>query len=46
MKTKIDAAAICLDKGCDMIIAAGDNPQILYDIINGGNVEYTLFSDK
>ena len=35
MKTKLDAAQICMEAGCDMIIANGSDPQILYDIAEG-----------
>lgn len=35
MSTKLHAAAICTDAGCDMIIASGSTPSILYDIAEG-----------
>ncbi|MCI5499597.1 MAG: glutamate 5-kinase [Clostridiales bacterium] len=35
MSTKLHAAAICTDAGCDMIIANGSTPSILYDIAEG-----------
>lgn len=35
MKTKIHAAEICTDNGCDMIIANGEKPSLLYDIADG-----------
>lgn len=35
MITKLHAAEICLDCGCDMVIANGDRPMYLYDIIEG-----------
>ena len=35
MVTKLNAAKICLDASCEMIIANGKNPLILYDIIDG-----------
>lgn len=38
MVTKIKAAEICTNSGCDMIIANGNNPQILYNILNGDDV--------
>lgn len=38
MITKLKAAEICMDSGCDMIIANGSDPQILYDIIEGKQV--------
>ena len=38
MKTKIQAAELCMDKGCDMVIASGEDPTILYDVAQGKNV--------
>ncbi len=38
MVTKLSAADICMSCGCDMVIASGQNPAILYDIINGENI--------
>ncbi len=35
MKTKLHAAQICTEAGCDMIIANGADPSLLYDIIDG-----------
>ena len=35
MGTKIDAAKIAVDKGCETIIANGKDPAILYDILAG-----------
>lgn len=35
MATKIHAAEICTAGGIDMIIARGDNPDVLYDICEG-----------
>ena len=32
-----------LDAGCDMIIANGQNPELLYDIVNGKLEGYTRF---
>lgn len=43
MRTKLSAAEICLNGGCDMIIANGANPQILYDIISNNNPTCTRF---
>ena len=43
MKTKLSAAKICTDGGCDMIIANGENPEILYEIVEGKNSGYTRF---
>lgn len=38
MVTKLNAAKMCLEAGCDMIIANGSEPQKLYDIIEGVSV--------
>ncbi len=38
MVSKINAAKICTESGCDMIIANGENPEILYDIAEGKNI--------
>lgn len=38
MKTKIRAAEISISKGCDMVIANGENPYVLYDIVDGKSV--------
>ena len=35
MATKLHAAEICLDAGCDMIITNGKRPEDLYDILDG-----------
>lgn len=35
MRTKLHAAQICTEKNCDMIIANGKKPDILYDIVDG-----------
>ena len=45
MITKLQAAKICLNCGCDMIITNGKNPAVLYDIIDG-NPAGTLFSGE
>ena len=45
MVTKLQAARICLDCGCDMVIANGDNPNNLYKIIDGEPVG-TKFTEK
>ena len=46
MKTKLNAAKICVDKGVDMVIANGENPQILYDIVANKLGGYTRFFAK
>lgn len=38
MITKLNAAKIATEAGCEMIIANGENPRILYDIAEGKNV--------
>ncbi|MBE7002005.1 MAG: glutamate 5-kinase [Ruminococcaceae bacterium] len=45
MVTKLEAAKICLRSGCDMIITNGNNPNNLYDIMNGKPVG-TTFTEK
>ncbi len=43
MKTKLKAAQICVEKGCDMVIANGNNPPLLYDIVEEKEGNYTRF---
>jgi glutamate 5-kinase len=38
MKTKLHAAEICMDAGCDMIIMNGANPSLLYDLFDGAEI--------
>ncbi len=38
MVTKLTAAQIATDAGCDMIIANGSDPTLLYDIVEGKNI--------
>ncbi len=45
MITKLHAAKIAMEAGCDMRIASGKDPKILYDCI-GGNPVGTLFVSK
>ena len=42
MTTKLRAAEICLDAGCDMIITNGKRPDDLYDILSGKAVGTTF----
>lgn len=44
MRTKIHAAKLCLEAGCDMVIANGKNPALLYEIVAGEKGNYTRFS--
>ena len=41
MVTKLRAAEICLGCGCEMVIANGNNPGLLYDILDGKQVGTT-----
>ena len=45
MVTKLHAAEICLACGCDMVIANGNNPENLYDILDGKEVG-TKFTEE
>lgn len=45
MVTKLHAAEICLSCGCDMVIANGNRPENLYDILDGKDVG-TKFTEK
>lgn len=45
MTTKLSAARLCMEKGVDMIITNGKNPDVLYDIVEGKTVG-TRFSAK
>ncbi len=38
MKTKLEAAAICTEAGCEMVIMNGKNPALLYDLFDGKSV--------
>ena len=44
MVTKLQAAKICLNAGCAMVIANGSKPENLYDILDGKNIG-TLFGE-
>ena len=35
MRTKLHAAKLCVEAGCDMVIANGENPALLYDVCDG-----------
>ncbi len=45
MKTKLHAASICMESGCEMVILNGSDPSLLYDLFDGKSVG-TLFSKK
>lgn len=46
MKTKIHAAKLCAENGCDTVIANGKSPALLYDIVAGVEGNYTRFLTK
>ena len=46
MRTKLNAAELCLQNNIDTIIANGKNPAILYDILDGNDVPHTRFFAK
>lgn len=46
MVTKLRAAEICLNCGCEMIIANGNNPDLLYDIVDGKQVGTTFREER
>ncbi len=38
MKTKLTAAELCTEAGCEMVIMNGENPELLYDLFDGKDV--------
>ncbi len=38
MRTKLHAAKLCMDAGCEMVIMNGARPLLLYDLFDGGSV--------
>lgn len=46
MRTKLNAAKICVENGANMIIANGENPALLYEIVEGKLGGYTKFFAK
>ena len=46
MATKLEAAKICTAAGCDMVIANGNRPANLYDILDGKTVGTTFSGGK
>jgi glutamate 5-kinase len=46
METKLRAAKIATDAGCDMIIMNGDNPENLYNIIDNTPIGTRFYSNK
>ena len=45
MRTKLDAAVICRDAGCSMIIASSKEPEIIYRAVTGEDVGTIFVSD-
>ena len=43
MATKLKAAEIAMASGCDMVIANGQRPELLYDIVTDGTHTGTRF---
>ena len=46
METKLRAAKIATEAGCDMIIANGAEPNILYGIMNGESIGTRFYAKK
>ena len=46
MATKLKAARLATSAGCDMIIADGAEPEILYKIVSGESVGTRFYSEK
>ena len=44
MRTKLQAAKLCVEAGCDMVIANGENPALLYDVCEGKKVGTRFYS--
>lgn len=38
MRTKLQAAGICMEAGCEMVILNGSNPSLLYRLFDGASV--------
>ncbi len=46
MKTKLQAAAMCNEHGCDMVIMNGSNPALLYDLFEGKQIGTRFYAGK
>ncbi len=46
MRTKLDAAAICKDAGCSMIIASSKEEEAIYRAVNGDDIGTIFVSDN
>ena len=46
MKTKLHAAELCRDAGCEMVILNGAEPNLLYDLFDGKEVGTRFFAKR
>ena len=46
MRTKLDAAVICRDAGCSMIIASSKEPDVIYRTVTGDDIGTIFVSDS
>jgi len=46
MKTKLHAAQICGEQGCDMVILNGSTPELLYDLFDGKRVGTRFYGKR
>ncbi len=46
MRTKLDAAVICKDAGCMMVIASSKVPDVIYRSVNGDEIGTVFVSDN
>ena len=46
MKTKLHAAELCMEAGCEMVILNGARPMLLYDLFDGVPVGTRFFSKE
>ena len=46
MITKLKAAKICMDCGCDMVITNGENPLNIYDVLDEKQVGTRFIAKK
>ncbi len=46
MATKLRAAQMVMEKGCDMVIAHGEHPELLYDMVEGKPVGTRFCAQK
>lgn len=46
MVTKLNAAVIAAEAGCEMVIANGSKPELLYDIADGQARRHQIFEKE